>query len=291
MVSLTSSRAATDDRSAGDGDSAQRRPWSATPVPLRRRERSAADLARVIESEIIPRLTLAGAPLAARAPAEPQVAPRTLDTFVAMTSASETHTLVAYVEALIQRGLSMEGVYVDLLIPAARRLGDAWDDDRISFADVTIGLGRLQQVVRGLGAAHPAHDAGPDARSACFVSAPGEQHTFGLFVLEDQFRRAGWRTWLDAAATQEDAAGAVSRSWFDVFGVSATTDVPPERIRALVARVRRASRNPHLFVLAGGGLFTADPALAGSVGADAMAASVGDALSLADMAVKPSAFG
>ncbi len=181
------------------------------PVPPRR-ERSAADLARMIESEIIPRLMLAHGPDAgSQAPPGGAVGPRTLESFARMTLSSEAHALSAYVETLIQGGLSLEEVYVDLMIPTARRLGDDWNEDVISFTDVTIGLSRLQQVVRTLGHSIPARDADEDAPSAYFVPAPNEQHAFGLFILEDYFRRAGWRTWLDTAATREDTARTVRR--------------------------------------------------------------------------------
>jgi hypothetical protein len=49
------------------------------------------------------------------------------------------------------QGVSQEEI-VDVLIPAiARRIGEDWCADRTSFADVTIGVGRLQQLVREIG--------------------------------------------------------------------------------------------------------------------------------------------
>lgn len=265
-------------------------PRSTTPLdfpPLPRRERSNADLARMIESEIIPRLMLAHSPPEAGQPASAggAVGPRTLDAFARMTLASEAHALTAYIETLIQGGLSLEEVYVDLLIPTARRLGDDWDEDFISFTDVTIGLSRLQQVVRTLGHSIPTRDAEEDARSAYFTPAPNEQHAFGLFILEDYFRRAGWRTWLDTAATREDAARTVAHDWFDIFGLSATADTPTEVIASTIAQVRKASRNPDLFVMVGGRLFVENPGFASLVGADVASTTADEALSVADNAI------
>ena len=259
--------------------------------PPPRPERSSADLARIIEGEIIPRLMLAHGQLEDGGPAQPatSVGPRTLEAFARMTLSSEAHTLTAYVEALIQGGLSLEDVYVDLLIPTARRLGDDWDEDFISFTDVTVGLSRLQQVVRTLGHSIPTRDADGDAPAAYFVPAPNEQHAFGLVILEDYFRRAGWRTWLDTAATREEAARTVGHDWFDIFGLSATSDTPTEAIASTIAQVRQASRNPKLFVMVGGRLFMDDPALAARVGADAASGAAGDALLIADKAIRPAA--
>ena len=257
-----------------------------------RPDRSNAELARMIEGEIIPRLMLAHSPpeSVGSTGAAPAIGPRTLDAFARMTLSSEVHTLTAYVEALIQGGVSLEEVYVELLIPTARRLGDDWNEDFISFTDVTIGLTRLQQVVRTLGHSIPTRDADANAPSAYFVAAPNEQHAFGLVILEDYFRRAGWRTWLDTMASRDEAARTAGHDWFDVFGISATSDTPTETIASTIAQVRKASRNPNLFVMVGGRLFIEDPALATAVGADAASETAGDALIIADKAIRPLAF-
>lgn len=254
--------------------------------PPSRPARSGAELARLIEGEIIPRLMLTHAGRAAGVIPGVGVSPEALDMFVSMTLASESPVLAAHVEALVHGGLPLESAYAEILAPTARRLGDAWNDDLISFTDVTIGLARLQQVVRDLAVSFPPAGSDAGARSACFVTAPGEQHAFGLFLLEDQFRRAGWRTWLDTSATREDAAQTVALDWFDVFGLSATADIPVEAVASTVALVRRCSLNPRLFVMVGGRLFVEHPALAEMVGADAATATAADALSVADKAVK-----
>ena len=293
MVGMLSSQNTTFDPNAADDRTIRVQPRSTAPLdfsPPPRPERSSADLARIIEGEIIPRLMMAHAqPEDGTAAPPASVGPRTLEAFARMTLRSEAHTLTAYVETLIQGGLSLEEVYVDLLIPTARRLGDDWNEDYISFTDVTVGLSRLQQVVRTLGHSIPTRDADGNAPSAYFVPAPNEQHAFGLVILEDYFRRGGWRTWLDTAATREEAARTVSHDWFDVFGLSATSDTPTEVIVSTIAQVRQASRNPALFVMVGGRLFIDDPALATVVGADAASVTAGDALLIADKAIRPAA--
>ena len=292
MVGMLSSLNTAFDPKTAEGRPLRVQPRSTAPLdfPPPRPERSSAELARIIEGEIIPRLMLAHGQPEDGAPAAPtSVGPRTLEAFARMTLHSEAHTLTAYVETLIQGGLSLEEVYVDLLIPTARRLGEDWDEDFISFTDVTVGLSRLQQVVRTLGHSIPTRDADGDAPSAFFVPAPNEQHAFGLVILEDYFRRAGWRTWLDTAATREEAVRTVEHDWFDVFGLSATSATPTEVIGSTIAQVRQASRNPSLFVMVGGRLFIDDPALATVVGADAASGTASDALLIADKAIRPAA--
>ena len=250
----------------------------------------AADLARLVESEIIPRLMLAhnaGPGALANLDQPVSLGDESTDSFARMVLSRDSDSLIAYVGTLLQSGLTMESIYVDLMMPAARRLGDYWDEDSISFADVTIGLGRLQQVVRTLGW-KPTQEGGPDhsTQSALFVPATTEQHTFGLFIIEDFFRRAGWRTWIETSGLREDVVDMVSHHWFDLLGLSASCDARTEDVAATITAARKASRNPGLLILVGGRLFVERPDLVSLVGADATAATGGDALLIADSALK-----
>ncbi len=256
---------------------------------------NAAELAKMVESEIIPRLMLAHSPRASLPhpiPDTPRLDEDTTEAFAQMVISKGPESLIAYVGVLLQGGLGIETIYMDLLIPAARRLGDYWDKDLASFTDVTIGLGRLQQVVRALGCkttdlwGRQTSGDGPPERSALFAPAPGEQHTFGLFIIEDVFRRAGWRTWMEMAAADEDVLDTVRCHWFDVVGLSLSGATHIEKVKSVVKSVRAASRNPDLFVLVGGRLFIESPEYVAIVGADATAANGADAFQLADKAVR-----
>ena len=68
---------------------------------------------------------------------------------------------------MIASGISSADIAEDYVPLAARKLGEAWVDDTLSFSQVTIGAARLQEIVR---VARPA-DVG-DGRSP-FRSATG----------------------------------------------------------------------------------------------------------------------
>jgi methanogenic corrinoid protein MtbC1 len=266
---------------------------SHTP-PAAKNPRHDAELAKMVEAEIIPRLMLAhrAAPIAPEATGQTQtLGPETTKSFAQMVLSKEPESLIAFVGGLLQSGLQMETIYMELMMPAARLLGDYWEDDAISFTDVTIGLSRLQQVVRTLGWKRD-HADGPDhsAPSALFAPAPGEQHTFALFIIEDVFRRAGWRTWIETSGVEDDLVDMVRSHWFDLAGLSANSDTDPEQMASAIVDLRKASRNPNLFVMVGGRLFSERPELVSWVGADATAPSGGDALLIADKAVRRLAF-
>jgi methanogenic corrinoid protein MtbC1 len=247
-------------------------------------------LAQMVESEIIPRLMLAHQSLKIGAEASndthASLGENTTDRFARMVVSKEPESLIAYVGTLLRDGISMEAIFVDLLVPAARRLGEYWDQDSLSFADVTIGLGRLQQVVRALGYKNGGDiDSGRPLPTALFAPAPGEQHIFGIFIVEDCFRRAGWRTWVESSSARHNLIDTVSSQWFDLFGVSASKDAKAEDIAEFIRVVRAASRNPDVFVMTGGRLFIEHPELVAQVGADATAADGREALLIANETV------
>jgi methanogenic corrinoid protein MtbC1 len=248
-------------------------------------------LTRMVEGEIIPRLLLAhqsemAPPPTTRSAPAPALGPETTDEFARMVLSNEADTLMIYVGSLLDSGVSIQAIYMDLLAPTARRLGEYWDADYCSFADVTIGLGRLQQILHELSRRSTrAHDQGR-GRAALLATLPGEQHTFGLLVVEEFFRRAGWRTWSEPCAAGDDLAGMVSGQWFDVFGLSVSCDSHLDEVAAIITSVRRASKNRTIRVMVGGRLFNEHPELAAEVGADITASTGEGAVTAADGAVR-----
>ena len=62
----------------------------------------------------------------------------------------EADELLEKVEALLSLGAQPGSILVDLLAPSARELGRMWEEDECDFVDVTMGLWRLQEVMREL---------------------------------------------------------------------------------------------------------------------------------------------
>jgi methanogenic corrinoid protein MtbC1 len=259
-----------------------------TPAPLRATPAPApADelrdlLARAVEAEVVPRLVLArrasaAAADAARAvcgptPEDEAPGPEDVVALVALALTSDAPTAIAFCDAVRARGVTLERLYLDLLAPAARRIGQLWVDDLCSFADVTMALGRLQQVLRALSPAFmPGAGVRDRRRRAALVPMPGEQHTFGLAMVTEFFLRAGWDVWSEPSATAEELNRLVGAQWFAVVGLSVSCESRIDQVPGVIRSVRRASRNPAVGVMVGGRVFAERPELAGQVGADATA--------------------
>jgi len=158
-----------------------------------------------------------------------------------------------------------------------------WDEDECLFSDVTVGVGRLQRIMRNLSPAFGTEvDVPPDGRRALLLAAPGEQHTFGLSMVGEFFRRAGWDVVCEFDAGTEDPVGLVREEWFDVVGISAGVEARLDWLKSGIAAVRHASRNRAIGVMVGGPVFAADPTRASAVGADATARDGRQAPALAE---------
>jgi methanogenic corrinoid protein MtbC1 len=235
-----------------------------------------AKLTGALESEVIPRLLLAhrATPDVRSAAAKDARAPSAADVrlLVRLVMAHDMAGASAHLAAVQARGISVEGIYLDLLAPAAREMGDLWVEDSCSFGDVTVGLCRLQQAMRDLGPAFRAEaELRPNGRRALLAPVPGEQHSFGLVMVAEFFSRAGWDVWTGSTAGRADLVGLVRGNWFAVVGLSLAAEANLAVLATTIRAVRRASRNRAIGVLVGGPVFTARPELAAIMGADATA--------------------
>lgn len=182
-----------------------------------------AQLVRTIEQQIIPRLMLAHR-ATTDAPSRAADKGRTIgrdevEHFAKLVLSTDEDAAFSAVLAYRAGEVSIESIYVDLLAPTARYLGDLWTEDLCNFTDVTVGLGRLQRVLRELSPAFGlASEESAESLSVLLLPGPGEQHTFGLVMVGEFFRRAGWEVSGGAWTAGADAATLVGAEWFDAVG-------------------------------------------------------------------------
>ena len=241
--------------------------------PNGRAGRHFARLAAIIEAEVIPRLVLARRATGSVDPPTDRGPDR--QNVIELTDivlARDASVASRYVEAMRERGVAVEALYLDLLAPTARELGEMWTADICSFSDVTIALGRLQQMLHNLSPCFQFDGEQANGLRVLLVPAPGDQHTFGLTMVAEFFRRAGWDVWTRASMTRHELIEAVGEQWFALVGLSVSCGVRMEALASAVRAVRRFSRNRSIGILVGGPAFTEEPTLASLIGADATAA-------------------
>lgn len=247
------------------------------------------NLVRAIEAEIIPRLMLAhrteSCPILPAQSGKTEALSEEVAEFSRLVLAHDVTVASSFVEALRAQGVSLEALYLDILAPTARRLGQLWEEDLCDYTTVALGLWRLQQVLRELSPAFAGEvECGSCGRKALLASAPGEQHMLGVFmvseffrcIVSEIFRREGWDVWGVPPATRDELIETVSGEWFDLVELSASCEGRLDVLTEDIQAIRRASRNGAVVVMVGGPVFDDHPELASVVGADARAPSKRD---------------
>jgi len=239
--------------------------WASGAAPWR------TDLGRVIQGEILPRLLLTHELAARESSSEPSREPENFDIadFARRLIADDADGAWRFVSNLLAEGRASEEILLGSLAPAARHLGGLWESDHCDFIEVTVGLRRLQEILRRLTGNDDESLTEPEeARRAMFLPTPGETHVFGVNMVESFFRSVGWRVQRGEA----DFLAALRRQWFDIIGFSLSDVRRLTALRSAVASARAASMNPSILILVGGSLFAENPELVAEVGADATAA-------------------
>lgn len=244
-------------------------------------------LLSVIESQIIPRLLDAhqGPALSELDSKEvPSVAatPQDMQDFATACIDVDSQAVFTQVDVLCEKGLSAQTIFLDVITPAARHLGDLWSEDKLDFTVVAQGLLRMHHAMRHLG--YETQD-GPqtagDVRRIMLASAPGSQHILGLAMVAEFFRGDGWQVVVEISTTENALLSAVSHEWFDVVGLSVGLLEQLPNISELIARLKKASRNPHIFVILGGPALLESANKTIAFGADGISVNAAEAVNLA----------
>ena len=193
--------------------------------------------------------------------------------FVRLLRGTGSDAAPAFVEVLISRGIPRTELYLDLLGPAAAMIGNLWQDDECSFAEVTMVIARLHQILNGLRGEHADDVRSGKMPSILLTAAPGDQHSFAIAVVEAVFVEAAWQTRLSYTNDADEIVGIASRQSFDAIGLSLSNHDLVDVLRATIMRLRSASRNKDVVILVGGLAFQTFPDLCAEVGADSTVSS------------------
>lgn len=250
--------------------------FEAERPPLVVRGTTISHLSKTIEAEIIPRLVMAHG--AAHPLQLPEVSPGEIDVpgFAELVLGKGSDRAADYIQRYRDRGIPLERLYLELLAPTAQHLRHLWMNDEWDFAEITLGLWRLQQLLRDLSPAFCADAAVKTAGlRALLTPSPGDKHDighmmFGLVLAGEFFRRDGWDAWIEPDVTNVDFIETIRTQWFDVVEIFASGDKKLDDLASTIRLVRRHSPNPNIGVMVCGPAFTERPELVLLVGGDAI---------------------
>lgn len=178
-------------------------------------------------------------------------------------------------------------VLADVYVPAlARKMGDMWCADTMGFAEVTIGVARLQSMLRDLGPEWRAdRQGGAGAPLILLVTLRDAQHTLGAIILAGQLRRAGFSVRLALDATMGQLSDLADRLKFDAVFISASQSESLEKLRRMVDFLRKVSPDiPPVAV--GGGVVDVNDDVARVVGADIATSNIDEAIRFCGLTLK-----
>ena len=169
----------------------------------------------------------------------------------------------------LKRARVSAAALADIYIPeAARRMGDAWQDDQMSWLDVSIGVGRMQSLLREIGTAWAADQAGDTGHGTVLLIVPErEQHTLGPMVAMGQLRRFGVSVCLRIAPSSNELRSLMASRQFDGVLISIATKDKLDTVTKTVQFIKTSATKP-MPIVVGGAVTTKVEDLAACTGAD-----------------------
>lgn len=192
-----------------------------------------ARLAKTIVSQ------LAGATQNAFRSSQSAISAESLEAFCDTLLYPEPDAAWAFIQARLDEGITRQSVYLGYIGAAARRLGEGWDEDRLSFVDVTIGTGHLYAIMRAMRVEGPASRPAFDGRRcAMFATVPDENHSVGITLAANFFRDAGWEIDLQIGRDHDGLIAHVEQTEPRIIGLSLSTERRFEALTRLVVALR-----------------------------------------------------
>lgn len=179
-----------------------------------------------------------------------------------------------FIRNVRDEGATLESVYLDYLAAAARILGEWWDEDRVPFTLVTLGTSRMYAIMRAM--RHLIRPANQGAlKAATFASVPGEDHTLGVRMAADLFRREGWDVNLVVAKSHDELVGAIASGRHPIIGLSSANGESAVELARLMVAIRIVS--PGALILVSGRCVIDNYDMVVATGADRVARDMDEA--------------
>jgi len=243
------------------------------PVVAKPTESHLQDFASVIENIIVPRLLMSHVNTSNAIITE-KVTLRNVavNDFITLTTQDDPASAIDYVRHLMASGVPFQDILLDLMAPAARVLGERWEDDKASFVEVALGVSRMHRILREFDGV-PSHlwsNAG-FGRHALLLPAPGEMHSFGLRLVQEFLLRESWTVTNKPVEGVQQLGQLVAQEHFDIVGLSLSGQTLVEPFLESIRIIRKMSKNRQVKIIVGGHLFIERPELIESCGSDAYA--------------------
>jgi methanogenic corrinoid protein MtbC1 len=183
---------------------------------------------------------------------------------------------IAFIDRIREQGATVETVYISYLAEAAKTLGRWWEEDRISFVDVTVATGHIYAVMRGLKQSLVKPGNVPTQPGALFSAVPGETHMLGISMAADLFRKEGWDISLKRGSDHDEIVQCTVTSGVMLVGLSAAGAHSIGPLARLIVALRISM--PETSIMVSGAILESSFSEVKSMGVDIIPSSMDDAL-------------
>lgn len=157
-------------------------------------------------------------------------------------------------------GASINYIVLELIPEIARRFGKQWEDDSLSFAEVSMGVSKLERAIHKLDYLFQANQLDRQQNKAIFISGfPGSQHSLGSLIFGNFLTFCGWQVHRPNQANLDSIVYGVSSKILQAIAISVSTNQQLEQLPSLIDLLRQKSQNPKIIVLVGGPLYNKSP--------------------------------
>ncbi|QWE12082.1 B12-binding domain-containing protein [Polynucleobacter sp. AP-Titi-500A-B4] len=171
-------------------------------------------------------------------------------------------------------GVPIDYIVLDLIPEIARKLGKHWEEDSLSFADVSIGVNKLERVIYKLDYLFQANQLERQQNKSIFVSGcPGSQHSLGTLIFANFLTFSGWQVHRPNKVNIDCMVEGVESKNHQALAISVATNEQLEQLPNLISLLRQKSKNPKIIVLIGGPLYNKTPDAFDDIQADIKACS------------------
>jgi methanogenic corrinoid protein MtbC1 len=176
------------------------------------------------------------------------------------------------ITVLKTHGSSINYIVLELIPEIAIRLGKHWEDDTLSFAEVSIGVGRLERVIHKLDYLFQATQLEKRQNKSILISPfPDSQHSLGTLILSNFFTYSGWQVYRPTNNGLNAIIHEIQSKHQHALGISISTYEQLEELPSLIELLKEKSNNPQIIVLIGGPLYNRSPEKFNHIQADVKA--------------------
>lgn len=261
-----------------DRDFAHRSSASRSPKTERRK----AALQQAIEFDIVPQLLTAHqSPKAFRKAEAVAPALEAVSLLASFVLSRNSDAASDHVHHMLERGIGLEAIFLEHIDPAAAYLKQLWINDERDFADVTLGLWRLQHLLREFSLDFRATAQPSNGQRALLSLVPGETHElpylmFKLVLSGEFFRHDGWDIWIEPNSARNDLMSQVGHEWFDTVEFLVNSEKRLDLLASRIRTIRNDSLNRSVCIALAGPAVQRRPELVSFLGGDVMAVRPGD---------------